>query len=366
MVNRYLGMYEGQKVYHNMRESMSGHIVITGKSGSGKTVKAQQLILETVSNGCTVLTFDFHGVLTADEILPSLQQKFFDYCNDIDVYENGITCDLLTPIKNHEGKSEKLIDAVASVTDIITKYFRFGSNQRSALHNALKYVAEEKMYDRDGIQALDDALKSIHSKVASAVCERLEVLTSHNLFRPGELFLKDGKINVLRLNSFDDEMQKFAVEMVLRYVWRLAIAGQFKKKNVCIFLDEVGNFSKGDCVLLKLLTEGRKLGVHLILATQHLCGLGNLGRELLQADMILYFKPDDAQIRTTAKIINGQNVDKCSMVLSNLNRGEFIAVGKKIVNGKTVNYPLKLNAYERNDENVSPNTQVKYSVNGCK
>lgn len=365
MVNRYLGMYEGQKVYHNMRESMSGHIVITGKSGSGKTVKAQQLIMETVTNNCTVLTFDFHGVLVDDEIFPPLRQKFSNYVNSIDVYEDGIKCNLLTPIENLEGKIEKAIDVIASITDIFSKYFRFGSNQRSVLYNALKFVADEKMYDKNGIQSLGEALSCIHSKTAFSISERVECLTSHNLFRPGEFFLKENKINILRLNGFDDEMQKFATEMVLRYVWRLALAGQFKKRNVCIFVDEVSNFSKGDSVLKKLLTEGRKLGVHLILATQHLDGLGKLGHELLQADMILYFKPDDAQIRAVAKLIHGQNIDRCSMVLSNLSQGEFIAVGKKVINDKEINYPLKVNSYESKDEKASSNVEVKYCVNGC-
>lgn len=352
MVARYLGMYEGEKVFHNIQGSMSAHTVIVGKSGSGKTVKAQQLMLETVERGCAVLTFDFHRVLADEEILPTLKHKFNQHLNDIDVYEDGITCNLLSPITNREGKTEQIVDTVASVTDIFAKYFRFGSNQRCALHNALKYVAEESMYDTDGIRALEYALLGIRSKVAAVVSERLEVLTHHNLFRPGEFFLKRSKINVLRLNRFDGEMQKFVTEMVLRYIWRLAIAGHFKEKQICIFVDEVSNFSKGDSILTRLLTEGRKLGVNLILATQHLNGLGQLGRELLQADMVLYFRPDDAQIRMTAGLINSQSIDKCAMVLSNLNRGEFVAVGKKLINSKEVNIPLKISCYEKEVERV--------------
>ena len=76
MVARYLGMYEGEKVFHNIQGSMSAHTVIVGKSGSGNTVKAQQLMLETVERGCAVLTFDFHRVLADEEILPTLKHKF--------------------------------------------------------------------------------------------------------------------------------------------------------------------------------------------------------------------------------------------------------------------------------------------------
>jgi len=79
------------------------------------------------------------------------------------------------------------------------------------------------------------------------------------------------------------------------------------------------------------LTEGRKFGISLVLATQTLSNLGKDERDrLFQASHKLFFKPADTEIRSYAGILadaTGEKSDDWVARLASLKRGECYSLG---------------------------------------
>ena len=136
---------------------------------------------------------------------------------------------------------------------------------------AISHVVEEGAYGKEGFRAIDQALVRINTSVAEAVREKIYSLTIHNVFHSGDFFIQEGKINIIRLSKFDLGTQETVAEMILSYIWRLAVVNYFRRKEIFLFVDEFQNLPSGKrSSLAQILSEGRKFGVNLILATQQL------------------------------------------------------------------------------------------------
>ena len=96
-------------------------------------------------------------------------------------------------------------------------------------------------------------------------------------------------------------------------------------------LDEIQNLDHGlDSSIGQLLTEGRKFGISLILATDYMSNLAKERDRLFQACHKLFFKPADTEVRSFAQILaDSTNMSQNEWVerLSSLKRGECYSLG---------------------------------------
>jgi DNA phosphorothioation-dependent restriction protein DptH len=102
-----------------------------------------------------------------------------------------------------------------------------------------------------------------------------------------------------------------------------------------VVLDEIQNLDhKLDSPLGQLLTEGRKFGVSLILATQTMSNLSKDQRDrLFQASHKLFFRPADTEVRSFAQILSdATNQPQSEWVdrLASLKRGECYSLGHSL------------------------------------
>lgn len=344
-----IGKYKGKPVTTNDDNLKNRHIAVIGESGSGKTVECQRLICSAVEQGHTIIAFDMHGTLARDQIFWKYKEIFETYMYEIHAHESGIPCNLFSPIKYRDGTFESPIDTIGALTDVVADAINAGCAQSAELRKAFQYIYESGNYDEIGFKAIDDALKFAGNKVAEALREKLYFLTSHNVFVPGEMMFEEGKINIFRLSRFNLKTQETVAEMILSYLWRLANAEQFKDKQIYIFVDECQNLPSGkNNALAQILSEGRKMGVNLILATQMVLQ-GNASavqQRIMQCGLMLYFKPAANRVATTAKMIDARAETEWSRLLRTLNIGEFVADGSFIVDGKVKNEALKISAVE--------------------
>ena len=357
-----LGKYGGKKVCFDVETAVNQHVLLLGKTGSGKSVEAQKIILELAKQGKTIVILDAHSVVAENQIFYAIRETFMSYVHEIEAYDNGIPCNLFTPITFADGQKEKQVDTVGAVLDMLSRAKRLGSKQHATLRKALGNVVEQDTYEIDGFAAVDRALAKIGTEVAETVREKLYPLTIHNVFRAGDLFVRDGKINIIRLSKFDLETQDIIVEVVLAYLWRLATISQFSENGLYIFADEFQNLPSGKgCALGQILSEGRKFNVNLILATQQVTLEANnvIQQRIMQSGLILFFQPNTSQISAMAKLIEPQRTDAWLFTLQTLEKGEFVAFGPLLVNGVSIRKPLKVDA--RNFKNCVEKT---YSVNG--
>lgn len=342
-----IGQYYGYSVKINTEDILNPHILIMGKSGSGKTVEAQRIMTEIVGSGGTVLALDWHHTLADDEIIEKYAEKFFTQRNVINVSQDGIKCHLLDQVTNKYGISEDERGVILSAAEVISSTLGIGVNQKRVLAEALGIVKSEGLYNQEGIESVDSVLDRFNTRIARDVRDKILPLTMYNVFRPGDSFMENQKLNIFRLSDFDLRTQESIVELILEYLWRLANAMMFKKNPLYVFVDEFQNLPAGKTsALSKIISEGRKLGLYLILATQQLY-LGNatvLDQRIRQCGTILYFQPEINRIRMVAKLLDPDAASKWDSILRSLKRGEFVAVGSFLVGECKQNGPLKLSA----------------------
>lgn len=350
-----LGKYKNQTVTTDDKSCLNGHICVIGESGAGKTVECQKLIACAVEQGATVVAFDLHGALSPDQIFWKYESVWNENLNDISA-EQGIVCDLFSPMVYPDGTTENVADMIETLTDVFGGTIGVGHRQRGELRSALEFVVERGTYEKEGIRALDKALALAGNSTAEAVREKLHCVVGRNIFVQGETFVKGSKINVFRISKCSLTTQKIVSEVLLAYIWRLALAEQYKAAPIYIFVDEYQNLLSGpNSTLAQLISEGRKFGVNLILATQVLeSGKSSaVNQRILQSGVKLYFKPAANKVNATAKLINPLREGEWARMLRTLGIGEFVADGNFLLDGWSRNEPLKVSAYEEKETSES-------------
>lgn len=350
-----LGKVNNLPVFWDLKSSVNSHVALIGGSGGGKSVQAQKIICEIVKAGGTVLVIDSHSAFTNDQIFPMYKEVIDKYRNDIDVYDTGIPCHLFEPVKFMDGTMEKKIDTVGAITDVVCRSLKFGVKQRAALRHAVEFTMDSNLYKENGFQAIGCGLKNVGDKVSMEVYERMLPLFEHNVFRDGDGLIMDNKINIVHLSKMDLTSQAVVSEIMLSHIWRLANADQFKKKNLFVFIDECQNMdSSSDGPLAVMISEGRRMGVNLILATQMiLLGTTNaVQQRISQCGLILYFKPAASRVSLTARMINPSNETQWIAALKEIKVGEFIASGGISLMGRIISYPLKVSAVEKEPKKI--------------
>ncbi len=367
MRNLRIGTYKGKNVTLNASELYNKHVLLVGGSGCGKTVAAQNIMLQIAESGGTIYAIDSHGTLANDQIMPCFRTRFERCCVECDVYSGGFPIDIFSPVEYADGFVESSGDCAAAIVEIVSKPFNLGSNQKADLRRAVEHALEDKSFEQEGIKAVDTALRKIGSERAAGVREKLYSITRHNVFRPVKEGCYKGKIVVLRLGKFDLDSQIVLSEMFLAAMWRFANADKFKFGNeITMFLDECQNLPSGKgSMLATLLSEGRKFGLNLLMATQLLLdsSFSAAQQRFTQAGVILYFKPLDNRVSSTARLIDPSAKSDWTIVLRTLKIGEFVATGSFLLDGNAVDCPLKVSNFLTDSEPPNYETREKY-VNG--
>ena len=99
MTNNYVGI-TGDKKIEISQESMNSHVLITGMSGSGKSVRMTDMEMEAVREGKTVLVLDKDGT---HYNIPE------EFKNIISVLEDGLNVNLLKDIRDAESLEERKV-----------------------------------------------------------------------------------------------------------------------------------------------------------------------------------------------------------------------------------------------------------------
>ena len=115
----------------------------------------------------------------------------------------------------------------------------------------------------------------------------------------------ESRCHIIQLAGFTRDTAQLITEFSLYDLYWYYRANGNKDNPKIIVLDEIQNLDhRLDSPLGKMLTEGRKFGISLILATQTLSNLSRDEKDrLFQASHKLFFKPADTEVRTFANIL---------------------------------------------------------------
>lgn len=341
-----IGIHKDGGVAIDLARSPNCHIAIMGRSGAGKSVGGQKIIKNIVADEtCPVIVFDVHRLFGAENIFPEFKEEIAKKSTEINVYASGIRLPLFTSLKYNDESIEDLFEVASSISDIFSRVLKLGYRQRECLFDAVEFVAETNGYEKQGIAALGKALDMADDERSGVIHDRMAYLFRKNIFRDGNIFIEDKKINVIRLSNLVESAQVMVVEVVLAYLWRLANAGAFLENGICLFLDECQNLDWGkNGIISKIMSEGRKLRMQLILITQSvgLNGKNDMTRCLLQSGNQLYFSPPENEISTIAKLISAKRQNFWQMQLKSLEVGECVVNGPTIINNVPHSGALKI------------------------
>lgn len=350
-----LGISEdGFPVTLDFNNSANLNMLLCGRSGEGKTVQAQNIIRQLAQQGETILACNLHGALDDDQLFPPFREAFNAFRNDIAAHDSGIPLGFFQRLEFPDGSMESVEDTAGATSDMISRTMKFGVDQRAILRAAIEGAFKCNNGRTATFSDVAQQLQGSGIKSASKLYERLRFLFTRDLFIEGHKAITPGRINVIQLGKFDLEVQEVIQELVLSYIWRLANTGRFKEHNLWLFIDEVQNVNaESNGSLARMISEGRKMGVNLILATQMvLQGKTNsVQQRLPQAGLMLFYKPAANRMGLTAKMISPGDADTWALRLKNLRIGEFVATGNYCIGGLPINYPVVINARQ---EDINP------------
>ena len=328
----YIGKYyEGNQELSVFTKSIPGQdndsYVILGESGYGKSVAAQSIVLQKANQSYSVCSLDIHDSSAPEHLFPTFRKSFEQLSLRIDGYITPIPTTLLEPLHYADGTMESPADLSYTISNIITKYIKLSRTETAAFSDSLEYVISNLDDNPDIFPAILKTLDEFDTKASRSASAHLAPLLRHNVFRNQPIKRHSG-IEIINLSKFPPLFQKVIADLLLFDEFRTASQGGQPPRY--IHIDEMQNLSiDKDCYLGKILTEGRKYSLNVILASQSIREFNASERTMLcQANHKLLFHPALLEVKYYAELLaSPQHRAEISDLLRNLEVGQCIFQG---------------------------------------
>jgi len=252
--------------------SGSPHLFILGIPGQGKSETTIRLLRGAADEGLPALVFDFHGQFGSDARRPSSMTVY-------DAVE-GLP---FSPFELTEGGGRLAYRINAtSIAEIFGYVCNFGDIQRDVFYEALVRAYEDHGHggpSPSGIPTIDEVRVQLATvekeRGVQNVAARCRALLEYGLFTDNtgvtvQDLIRQGVVIDLHGFAEVEQAQVAAGAFLLRKIYRDMFSwGQTGRLRLAIVLDEAHRLAK-DTTLPKLMKEGRKFGVVVLVASQGL------------------------------------------------------------------------------------------------
>ncbi len=328
----YIGKcYEGKQELSVSTKSIPGQdndsYVILGESGYGKSVAAQSIVLQKANQSYSVRSIDIHDSSAPEHLFPIFRKSFEHLSSQIDAYNTPIPTTLFEPLHYADGTMESPADLSYTLSNIIANHLRLSRSSTAALSEALEYAISDRDNNPDLFPAVLNALQKFDTKASRNAATHLAPLLRHKIFRHQPVSHSFGIENI-GLSKFPPLLQKTIADLILFDEFRTASQGGQPPRY--IYIDEMQNLSiDKDCYLGKILTEGRKYSLNVILASQSIREFNASERTMLcQANHKLLFHPALLEVKYYAELLaSPQHRAEISDLLRNLEVGQCVFQG---------------------------------------
>lgn len=330
------------------------HILIFGASGTGKTYAIQGLLSELGKLGQNSLIIDYTNGFTPNQlegvIVRQLNPKQHIVRKEpVPINPFRQQSDFIDDLEIEEAPT----NVAQRVMGVFSEVYNLGDQQRSALYNAIRTGAEIEGSSFN-LQSLLERLRDAQDEggpiasSAASVISKIQPFVDLNPFgredkESWEKIFSDpsSRCHIIQLATFAKDASRLITEFCLFDLYRYYRGRGSKNNPKIVVLDEIQNLDHSlNSPLGQFLTEGRKFGISLILATQTLSNLEKDEKDrLFQASHKLFFKPADTEVKSFAQILEsatGTKTEEWVERLSSLKRGECYSLGfvKNDVNGR--------------------------------
>ena len=312
------------------------HMLITGKSGQGKTYFMQTLLLEFAQQKIDTLILDYTDSYLPGQLDPLLEQQVSNIQQHIVMQEHLA----INPFKYNQYSigtdftyQETAKDVVSRVAEVLDFVFTLGIQQKSRLIT----IMNEGMvvHPQYTFSILREQL--LKNKDDITLYGRLQPLLDQDPFTYGkaafdwaDYFGNQGQINIIQLSRFPASVKNTMIEFVLWDLFNYSQMHTDRHLVYPVFLDEVQNlnFSR-ETPTFKILTEGRKFGWSGIFATQSLSSIKGEVDAIYNTAEQVHFLPPESQTRAIARTLSSdRNQQKqYEQELSQLQKGHCIVNG---------------------------------------
>lgn len=320
VIDVHLGQ-DGNAADVRWRISTSGspHMFVLGIPGQGKSVTTRRVLDSFAEQGLPALVLDFHGDMAAD---PAGGAAVLDAAEGL----------ALSPFELRDNDHTRHAEAAWELSEVIGYVCDLGEIQQNVVYEAVR-----DLYRKHGFGSIGGPVSlPTMTELADAVAERerggrgrnvaarLRPLTDFGLFvdRPDELgfadLLRSGV--VLDVHGLMEQVQLAAGAFVLRKVYREMFQwGQTAQLRLAVVLDEAHRLAR-DVTLPKIMKEGRKYGVAVVVASQ---GVDDFHRDVLgNAGTKVVFRCNFPQSKKVAGFLRGRTGQDMSTALENLGVGQ--------------------------------------------
>lgn len=314
------------------KASPNSHIVITGMSGTGKSVRIADIEKHIISENGTIVVLDVNGTHSG---------FMNDRYNHISAQEDGLNLRFLDTSFVEKGE-ETMSNLIQYIAETLCPRQLRGTCQLATVYKAIEYAIENVASFNSEMEALAYGLKEQDDTAAMGAYNHLRPILEGHIFRKSHKQIMVGKVNVISLKGINPQTQKRVIEIVLAVLWRKLRFEGVQRNKFTLVLDEFQNldFHK-ETAFFQMLTESRKYGINMILATQTLAIFSKKELAIInQAAIKLYFKPCSSDIKTISALIESKHYEKWCNKLSYLQIGQAITVGDFEVGGRRIAQPI--------------------------
>ncbi len=326
------------------------HILVFGASGTGKTYTIQAILCELAKYKQNSLIVDYTNGFTNKQLENAVVNYLHPKQHVIRREPLAINpfrqqCEVIDDMELPEAPA----NTAQRVSGVFAEVYQFGDQQKAALYNAIREGVSQDSLNFSLVR-LTKRLENMSSSggPAASVLTKIQPFVDMNPFgredpESWEKLYNDqnSHCHIIQLAGFMKDTARLITEFsLIDLYWYYRATGDKDNAKV-IVLDEIQNLDhRLDSPLGQFLTEGRKFGISLILATQNLSNLNKDERDrLFQASHKLFFKPADTEIKSFASILadaTSEKQDDWIARLSSLKRGECYSLGCAL-NEKTGN-----------------------------
>lgn len=324
------------------------HMLVTGKSGQGKTYFLQTLLYELSKQKISSLVVDYTDSYLPKELDTSFSAKMGDRVKQIIVYNEKLP---LNPFKMRSREvggislQEKVEDMADRVVEVLDNIFNLGVQQRATVRALIMkgytQYGEEYTFTKLKEQLFAEEKEAIYGRL-STLLDR-DPFTYTNDFDWSQYFNYEGKVTIIQMVNFQKAVQRVMIEFLL---WDLFYYSRSSSENLVypVFLDEVQNLNfKADSPTVKILREGRKFGWAGIFATQALSSIKGEIDSIYNCAEQIHFLPTDDQLEAIGKLISkNPRKDGTNADLRVLKKGECIVKGPMLRDYRLVNNAEKV------------------------
>ncbi|NMA91045.1 MAG: DNA phosphorothioation-dependent restriction protein DptH [Amphibacillus sp.] len=317
------------------------HLLISGKSGQGKTYFMQCLLLEASQQGIPNIVIDY-----TEGFLPNqLEREFTDTLGDKIhhkiVYHDNFPINPFKPNMRDIGGIQ-LLETATDVAERIRSVFSavygsLGIQQLNAIYEATN-SGIEKYGDQMNLIKLREILEEDNSSYAKTALSQIRPLIDrnpfdiHNTVNWKDYIESDGEVLIVQLTGFNREVQLIITEFILWDLWNYSVRHGDKTIPIPVILDEAQNLDHREkSPSARILTEGRKFGWSAWYATQFLkaqLSTDELAR-LQNSSQKIYFAPPEEEISNIAAGLTKDTAERreWERKLASLKKGQCIVHG---------------------------------------